>query len=59
MEKLLEKYLKSYSSWDNIFINHWNIDGAICTVNYYTDESRHYKEIINVNIWDMLIFLNK
>ena len=58
MEKLLERYLKSYHNWENIYIGNYNVDGAICTVIFYTDESRYYKQTTNINIWDMLVFLN-
>lgn len=58
MENLLERYLKNYQNWENIYIGNYNVDGAICTVTFYTDESRHYRETININIWDMLLFLN-
>jgi hypothetical protein len=59
MEELLTKYLKSAENWDYIVINHYNIDGANCEVVYYTEESKYYRETMNINIWDMLIFLNK
>jgi hypothetical protein len=58
MENLLERYLKSYHNWGNIYIDNYNIDGATCSVTFYTDESRYYKETTNINIWDMLVFLN-
>ena len=58
MEKLLERYLRSCRYWENIYIGNYNIDGAICTVTFYTDESRHYKETTNINIWDIVVFLN-
>lgn len=58
MEKLLEQYLKSYHNWENIYIGNYSVDGAICTVTFYTDESRYYKETTNINIWDILVFLN-
>jgi hypothetical protein len=58
MEKLLEKYLINYSDWGDIYIGDYYIDGAICSVTFYTDPSRYYKETTNINVWDMLMFLN-
>lgn len=58
MEKLLEIYLKSVENWEYINIRNWNVDGATCFVEYYTDESKYYKETKNINVWDMLVFLN-
>ena len=58
MEDLLKKYLQKENNWDYIYITYWNVDGASCEVTYYTDESKYYKEKSNINIWDMMIFLN-
>jgi hypothetical protein len=58
MKKLLENYIKSIDSWDCILVDYYNIDGANCEVIYYTDESKYYKETRNINIWEMLIYLN-
>jgi hypothetical protein len=55
---LLKKYLQKENNWNYIYITYWEVDGANCEVTYYTDESRHYKEHSNINIWDMMIFLN-
>lgn len=54
MKRLIEQYLRDYS---DIYIDHYNIDGAVCSVTFYTDESQHYRETTNINIWDMLLFL--
>lgn len=56
MESLLKRYLKNYSYWEYIDIDYYNVDGAVCTVAFYTDESKYYKETLNINIWDMLVF---
>jgi len=58
MEELLKKYLQKKFDWEYIDIGRYDIEGAICTVNYYTDDSYHYKEQTNINIWEMLVFLN-
>tara|TARA_R110000782_G_scaffold269509_1_gene367758 strand:+ start:116 stop:301 length:186 start_codon:yes stop_codon:yes gene_type:complete len=58
MKKLLEKYLKEEYDVDYISINHWSVDGAVCEVVYFTDEAEFYREQKNINVWDMLIFLN-
>lgn len=58
MQKLLERYLKSIENSEYINIRNWNVDGATCFVEYYTDESNYYKETKNINVWDMLVFLN-
>lgn len=59
MEKIFEQYLKNEYNLDYIKIINYDIDGANCSVNFYTDQSHHYKETNNINIWDMFIFLNK
>lgn len=58
MEELLKKYIQKQNQWEDIYIDYWNVDGATCDVTYYTDSSKHYKEKVNINIWDMMIFLN-
>lgn len=59
MEKLLIKYLKEKFKHDYVDLAYHNVDGAICKIKYYTDESHHYHESANINIWDMLVFLNE
>ena len=58
MEDILKKYIQKYHNWEYIYIDYYNVDGANCEVKFYTDESKYYSEKININIWDMLIFLN-
>ena len=58
MEEILKKYIQKINNWKDIYIDYHNIDGANCEVIFYTDVSRQYKENININIWDMMIFLN-
>ena len=55
MEELLLNYLRKEMGWDNIKITRYNVDGAICTVKC---EIGGDYEIININIWDMMVFLN-
>lgn len=59
MEEILLKYLKKRKHWDEIIIAGFQIDGAICSVDFHTDPSRQYRETENINIWEMLIFLNE
>ena len=58
MKELLEKYLINYLNYGDIIIDNYLINGSMLSVTYYTDDSRHYKETTNINVWDMLIFLN-
>lgn len=58
MEKLLEKYLRNYYKNEDITIRNYNVDGAICFVKFNTDESKYYTEQININIWEMVVYLN-
>jgi UDP-glucose 4-epimerase len=58
MEKLLERYIKSIEKWKYVCISYFDVDGANCFVEYYTDEFKIYKETKNINVWDMLVFLN-
>ena len=57
MEKLLQRYLLAKTGWDYIEVNYYDIDGASCYVEFWTDDSRHYKEHKKINVWDMLLFL--
>lgn len=59
MEDLLKEYIQDKLNWDSIIINFYNVDGANCEVTFYTDDSKYYKEVININIWDMFIFMKK
>lgn len=59
MDKLLEKYLKRIGNYEYIHIDYWNVDGAICSVTFYTDLSTYFKTDMNINVWDMLVFLNE
>lgn len=56
MKELLTKYIQSQDSWEDIYVDYWNVDGANCEVVYYTDKAKYYKETKNINIWDMLLF---
>lgn len=58
MEDLLKKYIISVLEWEYVDIQIYNIDGSTCSVNFYTDEYNTHKEYININIWEMLEFLN-
>ncbi len=58
MEQLLERYLLNYTRWENLFVDYYRIDGAICTVYYRYDKSDPYKATLNINIWDMIEYLN-
>ena len=58
MKKLLEQYLKSIQNLEYINIHCWDVDGATCFVEFYTDEGGYYKETKKINVWDMLVFLN-
>ena len=58
MENLLKKYIQKQADWEDIYIGYYNVDGATCEVTYYTDYDRNYKETMNINIWDMMVFLN-
>lgn len=60
MEELLIKYLTDYYKYfTNISIKHYNIEGSICEVHYYLDSSQYNVEKININVWEMLLFLYK
>lgn len=59
MEELIEDYLRSIYGEYAISIKNWNVDGANCYVEFYMDEYKYYKESLNINVWDMLVFLNK
>ena len=58
MEELLKKYLESIYDYGIIKIRYYNIEGSNCSVSFWTDNDKMYKERMNINIWDMLIFLN-
>jgi UDP-glucose 4-epimerase len=56
--EILKKYIRKHHDWEYIDFDYFNIDGANCEVKFYTDESHCYIETININIWDMVMFLN-
>lgn len=58
MNDILKEYIQKYYNLEYIYIEHYHVDGANCEVKFYTDEYRNYSEKINVNIWDIVIFLN-
>lgn len=58
MEDLLKKYLREKFS-SAIEIMDWQIDGSCCYVQYYYDNYDYDTEHIVINIWDMVVFLNK
>jgi len=58
MKKLLTRYLKHTDDNRYIIIIRREINGAICFVEYYTDENKTLIESKNINVWDMLVFLN-
>jgi hypothetical protein len=55
MEELLRKYIVKYFNWENVEILGYDVDGAMCCVRYKIDGCR---ETLNLNIWDMVVFLN-
>ena len=55
MEELLRKYIVKNFNWENVEILGYNVDGATCCVRYKIDGCR---ETLNLNIWDMVVFLN-
>lgn len=58
MEEFLLAYLKITVNYtNNIRLKHYNIDGAVCYVEYYTDEIFLEKE--NINIWEVIAFVFK
>lgn len=60
MKKLIEDYLMNYHGWSSIYIDYYNVDGATCDVKfrfrYFDSDFNHEK--VNINVWDMLVFLN-
>ena len=58
MEELLKKYIINKTGIETVSIYSHIIDGAICTVSYYSDGTKSYNNVMNINIWNMLIFLN-
>ena len=58
MEDLLKQYIQKENNWDYIYITYWEIKGATCEVDFYTDESKQLLEKSFINIWDMIVFLN-
>ena len=59
MEEILLNYLKARYSWEYISVRNYNVDGSSCYVSFYTCEDKYYYESEIINIWDMLLFLNK
>ena len=58
MEDLLKNFIIQVYKYPHVDIDHYIIDGANCTVNFYTDDGRYYRETVNINVWEMIGFLN-
>jgi len=58
MKQLLEKYLRIYFENEEIHIIYYNVEGATCETEFYLDKSEYYRDTKDINIWDMLVFLN-
>jgi len=57
MEELLKKYITKYlNAWEDVEIISYNVEGVTCSVDY---ETYGCKENLNINIWDMVVFLNQ
>jgi len=59
MEEILIKYLKKALNLEYVKIWNFNVNGSNCYVEFHTDEHNNYKEQKNINIWDMVVFLNQ
>ena len=59
IKELLKEYLLKTNKLDFVEIYYYNIDGANCEVAYYTSKERFSKKKENINIWHMVIYLNK
>lgn len=60
MESLLKKFLLYKNDHlTKIYIDYYNIDGANCEVKFSPDDSGYYTEKININIWEIVEFLNE
>jgi hypothetical protein len=58
MKEFLEAYLLLTVTYtQNIELKNYNIDGAICSVEYLTDQIFLEKE--NINIWEVMSFIFK
>ena len=58
MEEFLVTYLKLTVKYTNdIKLKYFNVDGAICYVEYYTDQI--FLEKQNINIWDVIALVFK
>ena len=58
MRDLLKNFIVQVYKYPHVDIDYYNIDGANCTVNFYTDDERYYHEIVTINVWEMIGFLN-
>lgn len=59
MEEILKAYLKKISDVDYIEIDYYNELGSYCEVKFYTHPERHYSAKINVNVWEIIVFLHE
>jgi len=57
-EKILIEYIKE-QNYAIESIDNYDIDGSICKVVFYSDDSHYYKETININLWKFIFFLEK
>ena len=58
MKDLITQYLKHTEISEIIIVDYYNIDGANCSVAFYTDEACNNKDYTNINVWDFINFLH-
>ncbi|WWT39401.1 hypothetical protein [Microcystis phage Mel-JY01] len=58
-KEMLLKYIQHVTGLqpENIDIKHYDIDGATCSVMYYTNDGDVFGQDLQINIWDMVMFL--
>jgi hypothetical protein len=57
MEKLITDYLNAYHNESTVKVDYFDIVCANCKVNYKLSEDNIYPATIDINVWDMLLFL--
>jgi hypothetical protein len=58
MKDLLQKFIVQVYEYPYVDIDYYIIDGVNCSVNFYTDDDRNYREKVTINVWEMVAFLN-
>jgi hypothetical protein len=59
MKHILKKYILANYSYTSITITYFDTNGSNCDVHFYFDGNKYMSEKLNINIWDLVLFLHE